>query len=117
MICRTGGGNRCRPCRHGTPSAGIGRRCDALLGRFAPGGCGGAVAGDAALDSGDRLAVAILGDRALRNLALAGQLGDRLVDRFKRDLGRRRDFAVEQLTVFFEVLEDEGGGHAVQPMM
>ena len=86
-----------------------------LLGRFAPGGGGRAIAGNAALDAGNGFAVTILGDRTLRDLALAGKLGDRLVNLFERDFDRRRNFAVEQLAVFFEVLEDEGGGHVVQP--
>lgn len=75
--------------------------------------CGGrVVAGDTALYAFDRLAVFIAGDGALRDFSTAGQVVDREADLLDRELGRCGDFAVEQLAVFLEMLEDYIGRHA-----
>ncbi len=82
------------------------------MGRLAAGRGRRVVPGNAALHAFDGLAVLIAGDGALRNFAEAGQLLDRQADLLDRQLRRCRNFAVEQLAVFFEMLEDYIGRHA-----
>ena len=79
---------------------------DLLVGGF-PARCGWRViARNPALNPMNGFAIPELSDVTLGNLAETGQLGDRKPNLFKGYLGRCRNFAIEQLAMFFQVLED-----------
>lgn len=83
------------------------------VGRFSPRSRRRVIAGNPALQAFDRLPIAEARDGAERDLSETGKLVNRLANLFERNLCRGRDFAVEQLTVFLEMLENGGRGHVV----
>jgi hypothetical protein len=77
-----------------------------LLGRFPARRSRRVIAGNPALNPSDRFSVPVFGDLALRDFSLAGEFVNGQANLFKRYLGRCRNFGIEQLAVFFQVLED-----------
>ena len=66
---------------------------------------------NSALDAYDGLAIPVFCDAALRNLSEAGEFFDGAVNLFDGKFGRSRDFAIEQLSMLFQMLENEVGWH------
>ncbi len=79
--------------------------------RFSARRGGWVVTGDTALHAFDRLAITKLGNSAAGYFALTGQLVDGEADLFNGKLGRCRDLCIEQLAMFFQVLEDHIRSH------
>lgn len=76
---------------------------------------GWVVTGDTALYAFERLAIAKLGNGATGYFALTGQLVNGEADLFNGKLGRCRNLCIEQLAMFFQMLEDHIRRH-VEPL-
>ena len=75
------------------------------------GGGRGVVTGDPALHSFHWFAIAISCDSTLRYLTLAREFFNCQTHLIQWNLGRRGNLAIKQLTVFFQVLENDSRRH------